>query len=157
MRRSGGSAAVAVYNSCVSVPPASGPGAESARSRRAGGSNDDGRDQGVPAPALPPRLVFFHSRASGRARRVDGFLANVLQRRQNHDTFKLLRVVVEEQPELAGRFGIANAPTLVVLEGKRVCGRLEDPRGTGEIEEFLGPWLRGGRERGEADGRGPDR
>jgi thioredoxin-like negative regulator of GroEL len=124
---------------------------------RASGSSDGGRDDTVmPAAALQkPRLVFFHSRASGRARRVDGFLANVLQRRQNHDTFKLLRVVVEEQPELAGRFGIANAPTLVVLEGKRVRGRLENPRGTGEIEEFLGPWLRRGRERAGVDGPGP--
>ncbi|MDQ3876463.1 MAG: thioredoxin family protein, partial [Actinomycetota bacterium] len=142
----------------VSVPRGdSGRAADSARRRRASGSNDEGgADGGMPAAALPkPRLVFFHSRASGRARRVDGFLANVLQRRQNHDTFTLLHVVVEEQPELAGRFGIANAPTLVVLEGKRVCGRLEDPRGTGEIEEFLGPWLRRGRERGGADGPGP--
>jgi thioredoxin-like negative regulator of GroEL len=99
-----------------------------------------------------PGLVFFHSRASGRARRVDGFLANVLQRRQNHDTFKLYRVVVEEQPELANRFSVGTAPTLIVVEDKRVSGRLVNPRGTGEIEAFLAPWLKQGRATTPSDG-----
>ena len=39
-----------------------------------------------------PRLVFFHSAASGHCRRVEGFLAQVLQRRRNHGTFKVVRV-----------------------------------------------------------------
>ncbi len=92
-----------------------------------------------------PRLVFFHSRVSGRAERIDGFLANVLQRRQNHDTFKLYRVAVEQQPELARRFRVGSAPTLVVIEDKRLSARLVNPRGTGEIEAFLAPWLKRGR------------
>ena len=103
-------------------------------------------------PRAKPGLVFFHSRASGRARRVDGFLANVLQRRQNHTTFKLYRVVVEEQRELADRFSVGAAPTLVVIEDKRVSGRLVNPRGTGEIEEFLAPWLKRGRATASSDG-----
>jgi thioredoxin-like negative regulator of GroEL len=97
------------------------------------------------ATADRPQLVFFHSRASGRARRIDGFLANVLQRRQNHHTFRLTRVYVEDHPELAARFRVDGTPTLFVVEGKHARARLEDPAGTHDIEAFLGPWLRPGR------------
>ena len=33
------------------------------------------------AAVAKPKLVFFHSPRSGRSRRVDGFVAQVLQRR----------------------------------------------------------------------------
>ncbi len=53
----------------------------------------------VAAPVLEqqvPRLVFFHSTMSGHCRRVEGFLAQVLQRRRNHGTFALVRVAEEQ-------------------------------------------------------------
>jgi thioredoxin-like negative regulator of GroEL len=89
-----------------------------------------------------PRLVFFHSAQSGRCRRVEGFIAQVLQRRQNHDTFLVYRVPREEYPELFERFLVENVPTLVVIEGKAVKARLETPRSCREIERFLSPWLK---------------
>ena len=88
-----------------------------------------------------PRLVFFHSALSGNCRRVEGFLAQVLQRRRNHGTFKLLNVAAEARPDLIERFGIETLPTLVVVEGKAVRARLEQPRGCRDIEGFLAPWL----------------
>ncbi len=88
-----------------------------------------------------PRLVFFHSAVSGNCRRVEGFLAQVLQRRRNHETFRLYNVAQEERPDLLERFEIERLPTLVVVEGKTVRARLESPRGCREIERFLGPWL----------------
>jgi thioredoxin-like negative regulator of GroEL len=88
-----------------------------------------------------PRLVFFHSSVSGHCRRVEGFLAQVLQRRRNHGTFKVLHVAEEERPDLLARFEIGNLPTLVVVEGKTVRGRLERPKGCRDIEGFLAPWL----------------
>ena len=88
-----------------------------------------------------PGLVFFHSAVSGNCRRVEGFLAQVLQRRRNHGTFKLYSVAKEERPDLVERFGIETLPTLVVVEGKRVQARLEHPRGCRDIEAFLAPWL----------------
>jgi hypothetical protein len=54
--------------------------------------------------ALRPRLVFFHSRVSGRSRRVEGYLAQVLQRRRNHTTFAYYAVAQEERPDLLERF-----------------------------------------------------
>ena len=85
----------------------------------------------VATSSLPdrPRLVFFHSAVSGNCRRVEGFLAQVLQRRRNHGTFRVLHVAEEERPDLIQRFGIDTLPTLVVVEGKSVAGRLERPRG----------------------------
>ncbi len=89
-----------------------------------------------------PSLVFFYSPQSGPSRRVEGFLAQVLQRRGNHRTFRLYRVAREERPDLTARFGVDQVPTLVVVDGKRVRGRLELPRGCEEIESFLAPWLK---------------
>lgn len=98
------------------------------------------------APTIPqterPRLVFFCSKASGRSRRVEGYLSQVLQRRGNHDSFRLYNVDVDEQPELAERFLISAIPTIVVVEDNHVQGRLEAPRGCRDIETLLTPWLR---------------
>lgn len=88
-----------------------------------------------------PRLLFFHSSASGRCRRVEGFLAQVLQRRANHGTFRIDRVDAESHSDLVERFKIASIPTLVVVEDKRVRASLPNPRGCRDIEQFLGPWL----------------
>jgi hypothetical protein len=89
-----------------------------------------------------PGLVFFYSPVSGSCRRVEGFLAQVLQRRRNHGTFRLYRVDEQERPDLVERFGVETMPTLVVVEDKVVRARLERPRGCREIESFLAPWLR---------------
>jgi thioredoxin-like negative regulator of GroEL len=89
-----------------------------------------------------PRLVFFFSKASGRSRRVEGYLSQVLQRRRNHESFELLNVDVDENVDLAERFVIDEVPTIVVIEEKRVQGRLASPRGCRDIEQLLTPWLR---------------
>jgi len=94
------------------------------------------------ATAQKPGLVFFYSPVSGSCRRAEGFLAQVLQRRRNHGTFKLYRVDEQERPDLVERFEIGTMPTLVVVEDKLVRARLERPRGCREIESFLAPWLK---------------
>src|SRR5690242_11175323 len=88
-----------------------------------------------------PRLVFFHSKVCGRSRRVEGFIAQVLQRRKNHGTFVLHPVDVDEHPELVERFRIDLIPTLLVVADRRVHNRLSHPRGCREIEDLLKPWL----------------
>jgi thioredoxin-like negative regulator of GroEL len=94
------------------------------------------------ATVAKPRLVFFTSSVNGHCRRVEGFLAQVLQRRRNHETFKLYRVDEQERPDLVERFGVEEVPSLVVVEGKTVKARLARPRGCRDIEAFLSPWLR---------------
>ena len=98
---------------------------------------------GAPVPTRDkPGLVFFHSRSSGRCRRVEGYLAQVLQRRHNHETFKLYRVEAEERSDLTRRFGVDSLPTILVVEDKLVTARIVAPRGCREIEAALAPWLR---------------
>jgi thioredoxin-like negative regulator of GroEL len=98
-------------------------------------------NQAATAKAAKPGLVFFHSSVSGRCRRVEGFLAQVLQRRRNHETFRFYSVASEQRPDLVQKFGIKELPTLVVVENRSVKARLEDPRGCRDIETFLAPWL----------------
>lgn len=86
--------------------------------------------------------MFFHARNSGRSRRVEGYISQVLQRRGNHESFLLLTVDVDEHADLAERFLVDDVPTIVVVEGKRVRARLASPRGCREIERLLAPWLR---------------
>jgi thioredoxin-like negative regulator of GroEL len=89
-----------------------------------------------------PMLLVFSSSKDGRARRAEGFLAQVLQRRKNHDSFTIRRIDTEERPDLVERFRIDAAPSLLVVEDKRVRGRLVRPSGCEDIRAFLEPWLR---------------
>jgi thioredoxin-like negative regulator of GroEL len=112
----------------------------------------DGRGAGAVRAALPPSrvedvaakpvLVFVYSSTSGRSRRVEGFLAQVLQGRRNHGTFTLRRVEYETRPDLANRLGVERLPAIVVVEAKRVRARLEEPRGCADIKELLARWLK---------------
>jgi thioredoxin-like negative regulator of GroEL len=88
-----------------------------------------------------PGLIFFHSRRSGSSRRAEGYLAQVLQWRRNHDTFALYRIAREERPDLHERFGIEQLPTLCVIEDRSVRATLESPKGAREIATFLADWL----------------
>jgi thioredoxin-like negative regulator of GroEL len=97
--------------------------------------------QPVTRPDPRPRLVFFHSPRSGRCRRVEGFIAQVLQRRRNHDTFELVRVSVDRHPDLAERFGIEQVPTICIVEGRKLRRRIVAPRGCKELEQELEWWL----------------
>lgn len=91
--------------------------------------------------AAKPKLVFFYSPTSGGCRRTEAYLAQALQRRQNHQTFELVRVNVETRPDLAERLQVTTVPTLLVIEGKRVARRLVSPRGAREIQRELACWL----------------
>lgn len=96
------------------------------------GPKEDGR----------PRLLFFYSNHSGACRRADGFLAQVLQHRQNHDTFKLYRIDGLSRPDLTDRFRVNTLPTLLVADDGQINARLEHPRGAKQIARFLEPWLK---------------
>jgi hypothetical protein len=96
----------------------------------------------VSALAGRPRLLMFGSTRSGQSRRVEGFLAQVLQRRHNHATFLVHHIDAETRPELARRFAVEQLPTIIVFENGGVRARCEQPRGCVEIATALAPWLR---------------
>ena len=88
-----------------------------------------------------PKLIFFYSETSGKSRRVEAFLAQVLQRRRNHNTFDLTRVSVEHRPDLAQRFRVRETPTVLVIAERTVQQRIVSPRGCRDLEVKLRPWL----------------
>jgi thioredoxin-like negative regulator of GroEL len=66
----------------------------------------------------------------------------VLQRRGNHDAFRVHHVDVLDRPDLAERFAVQTMPTLLVIEEKQVRARITAPRGSHEIESTLEQWLK---------------
>jgi hypothetical protein len=91
-----------------------------------------------------PRLVFFTAATSGECRRVEGWIAQVMQRRRNHRRIKLVTVDAASRPDLVQKFRVTRFPTLVVVDRKMAKARIECPRGTREIIALLAPWLEGG-------------
>jgi len=88
------------------------------------------------------RLLYFSSPRSGPARRVEAFVDQVLQERQNHHAFDRLTIDVEAQPEVARRFEVGVVPTILVIDEGCVRRRIEGRVSVPELRRQLGPWLR---------------
>ena len=86
-----------------------------------------------------PLLVFFSSQRSGPARRMESLLAHVA--RKERFRLRVMRVDVDEQPEVAERFMIADVPTVVLVKGKRVVDRIEGRASAPAIESMIEPHL----------------
>ena len=86
-----------------------------------------------------PLLVFFWSERSGPARRMESLLAHLA--RKERTRLRVMRVDVDEQPELAERFRVEDVPTLVLVKGKRVVDRIEGRASAPAIETMLGRHL----------------
>lgn len=86
-----------------------------------------------------PLLVFFSSQRSGPARRMESLLAHVA--RKERARLRVMCVDVDEQPHLAERFRVGNAPTLVLVQGKRVIERIDGRASQPKIEAMLEPHL----------------
>jgi thioredoxin-like negative regulator of GroEL len=65
-----------------------------------------------------------------------------LQRRANHETFVIHRIDVDARPDLVERFKVDSIPAFVVVNDRKIRGRLERPRNAIEIQGLLTPWLR---------------
>ena len=82
-----------------------------------------------------PLLVFFWSERSGPARRMESLLAHLA--RKERTRLLVMRVDIQEQPELAERFRVAVVPTLVLVKGKRVVDRIDGRASAPRIEDML--------------------
>lgn len=89
-----------------------------------------------------PQLLFFSSPRDGQARRADAFLAQVLQRRGNHESFTVRRIDIDARPDLAERFRVGPEAALIVVDDRKLRGRLDRPTSCSQISELLQPWLR---------------
>jgi thioredoxin-like negative regulator of GroEL len=86
-----------------------------------------------------PLLVFFGATYSGPARRMESLMAHLA--RKERDRLRVTSINVDEQPELAERFGVKTVPTLALVKGKRVVERLEGRASAPRIERMLEPHL----------------
>jgi thioredoxin-like negative regulator of GroEL len=82
-----------------------------------------------------PLLVFFSSKRSGPARRMESLLAHLA--RKERTRVRIMRVDVDEQPELAEKFKVNAVPTLVLVLRKRAVGRIEGRASAPAIESLL--------------------
>jgi thioredoxin 1 len=90
-------------------------------------------------PEDRPLLVFFTSRRSGPARRMESLLAHIA--RKERDTLRVRRVDVDERPDVAERFRVAEVPSLALVMGKKVVARLEGRSTAPKIESMIDPYL----------------
>jgi thioredoxin 1 len=89
-----------------------------------------------------PLLVFFTSRRSGPARRMESLLAHIA--RKERDALRVRRVDVDERPDVAKRFRIAEVPALALVKDKRIVARLEGRSTQPKIESMIDAHLRNG-------------
>jgi thioredoxin 1 len=82
-----------------------------------------------------PLLVFFTSERSGPARRMESLLAHLA--RKERTRVRIMRVDVEEQPDLAEKFRVVDVPTLVLVQRKRVVDRLDGRASAPRIDAML--------------------
>ena len=87
-----------------------------------------------------PLLVFFTSRRSGPARRMESLLAHIA--RKERDALRVKRVDVDERPDVASKFRVAEVPSLALVKNKKVVARLEGRSTAPRIESMIDDHLR---------------
>jgi thioredoxin-like negative regulator of GroEL len=86
-----------------------------------------------------PLLVFFTSRRSGPARRMESLLAHIA--RKERGRLRVSKVDVDDRPDLAERFKVPQVPSLALVVEKRVVSRLDGRATAPRIESMLAPHL----------------
>ena len=86
-----------------------------------------------------PLLVFFTSERSGPARRMESLLAHLA--RKERTRVRIMRVEIDDQPELAQKFRVKDVPTLLLVQRKQVVDRLEGRASAPKIEAMLAKHL----------------
>jgi thioredoxin-like negative regulator of GroEL len=86
-----------------------------------------------------PALVFVSRRQDGASRRMQSLVAwvKVTQKKR----LRVVEIDADSSPTLLDRLGVTTVPSLVLIEDRRVVGRLEG-RATGrQIDELVRPYL----------------
>ena len=71
---------------------------------------------------------------------MESLLAHIA--RKERGTLRVKKVDVDERPDVAKRFRIAEVPSLALISGKRVVARLEGRSTAPKIESMIDPYLR---------------
>jgi thioredoxin-like negative regulator of GroEL len=73
---------------------------------------------------------------------MDSLLAHMARRERRR--LRILRVDVDDDPEVAKRFRVRDVPALVLVQGRRVVGRFDGRAKASDIEELVEPYLADG-------------
>lgn len=84
-------------------------------------------------------LVFFHASTCGHSRRMDSIVDHFLRTHRDH--LKVAKVEVQERLDLAQRFGVTSAPTLVLLDDLKEVARLEGRATLPDMKDSFEPHL----------------
>jgi thioredoxin-like negative regulator of GroEL len=90
-------------------------------------------------PTNLPTLLFFTKPTSGPARRMESLLAHLA--RKERERLRVSRIDVDDSPEWAARFAIADVPALILIKERRPVARLEGRVSAPQIERMLDPHL----------------
>jgi thioredoxin-like negative regulator of GroEL len=71
---------------------------------------------------------------------MESLLAHIA--RKERDTLRVKKVDVDERPDLAKRFHIAEVPSLALVKGRRIVARLEGRSTAPTIESLLDSHVR---------------
>ena len=86
-----------------------------------------------------PLLLFFSNRRSGPARRMSSLVAwvGVTEKKR----LRVVEVDAERHGELAAALDVSTVPTLILVQGRKVLGRLEGRATGNEIAHLIRPHL----------------
>lgn len=86
-----------------------------------------------------PVLLFFSNRRSGPARRMSSLVAwvGVTEKKR----LRVVEVDAERHADLAQALEVSTVPSLVLLRGRKILGRLEGRATGNDITRLIGPHI----------------
>jgi thioredoxin 2 len=82
-----------------------------------------------------PLLVFFTSKRSGPARRMESLVAHVA--RKERGRLRVIQVDVDQRADLVEKLAVQSVPTLVLVVDRKAVARLDGRASAPKIEAML--------------------